>query len=85
MTKNVTPNNINNYNKFLIELDKNSKPNHSFDVSIKGDKLDMIVHNINEKYDNELLLTLALLTGSIPEDSHIIKNEKTEILILSNL
>jgi SpoVK/Ycf46/Vps4 family AAA+-type ATPase len=75
MTKNVTTNNINNYNKFLIELDKNSKPNHSFVVSINGD-IDSIVHNINEKYDNELLLTSALFTGSIQQDISIIKNEK---------
>lgn len=79
MTKNVTPNNINNYNKFLIELDKNSNPTHSFDVYINGDildELDMIVHKINEKYDNELLFTSSALTGSIHEDSYIIKNEK---------
>jgi SpoVK/Ycf46/Vps4 family AAA+-type ATPase len=82
MTKNVTPSNINNYNKFLIELDKNSNPNHSFDVCINGDiveeldKIDFIVHNINDKYDNELLLTSALLTGSIREDNDIIKSEK---------
>ena len=85
MTKNVTPNNINNYNKFLIELDKNSNPKHSFDVYINGDivdevdeidKIDFIVHNINDKYNNELLLTSALLTGSIREDKDIIKSEK---------
>ena len=81
MTKNVTPNNINNYNKFLMELDKNSNPNHSFnhDIEDKRDKLEqinLIVRNIYEKYDNELLFTSALLTGSIPEDSNIIKHEK---------
>ena len=81
MTKNVTPNNINNYNKFLMELDKNSNPNDSFDVYINGDKSDKleqinsIVHNINEKYDNELL-TSELLTGSISEDNAIIKYEQ---------
>jgi hypothetical protein len=81
MTKNVTPNNINTYNKFLIELDKNSKPNHSFDVYINGniveelDNINSIVHNINDKYDKELL-TSSLLTGSIPEDNDIIKYEK---------
>ena len=74
MTKNVTPNNINNYNKLLIELDKNSKPNRSFDVCINGD-IDTIVHNINEEYDNELLMS-TLLTGSIQEDINILKNEK---------
>ena len=74
MTKNVTPNNINNYNKFLMELDKNSKPNRSFEVYINGD-IDTIVHNINEEYDNELLMS-ALLTGSIQEDINILKNEK---------
>jgi hypothetical protein len=74
MTKNVTPNNINNYNKFLIELDKNSNPKHSFDVYINVDiveELEVIVNNINKKYDNEFLLT-----GSIHEDSNIIKHEK---------
>ena len=81
MTKNVTPNNINNYNKFLIELDKNSNPKHSLDVYINGDivedldKINSIVHNINDKYDNELL-TSELLTGSIVEDVDIIKYEK---------
>jgi SpoVK/Ycf46/Vps4 family AAA+-type ATPase len=82
MTKNITPNNINNYNKFLLELDKNNNHNHSLDVYLNGDivdevdKIDFIVHNINEKYDNEVLLTSALLTGSISEDINIIKNEK---------
>ena len=79
MTKNVTPNNINNYNKFLLELDKNSNPNHSFDIYINGDivdELDLIVHNINDKYDKELLLTSAILTGSIHEDIDIIKYEQ---------
>jgi hypothetical protein len=80
MTKNVTPTNINNYNKFLMELDKNSKPNHSFDVYINGgiidkvDELDIIVKNINNDYDNELLLyNSALLTG---EDTDIMHHEK---------
>lgn len=78
MTKNVTPNNINNYNKFLMELDKNGNHNYSFnaDNRDKLEQINLIVHNINEKYDNELLFTSALLTGSIPEDRNIIKHEK---------
>ena len=80
MTKNVTPTNINNYNKFLMELDKNSKPNKSFEVYINGDiidkvdELDIIVQNISDDYDNEMLLyNSALLTG---EDTNIMHHEK---------
>jgi len=80
MTKNVTPSNINNYNKFLMELDKNSKHNKSVDVYINGDithkidDLDIIVQNINNEYDNELLLhNSALLTF---EDAAIKQHEK---------
>jgi hypothetical protein len=83
MTKNVTPTNINNYNKFLMELDKNSKPKHSLDVYINGDithkidDLDIVVQNISDDYDNELLLyNSSLLTGKTFEDTTIMHHEK---------
>ena len=62
MTKNITPFNINNYNKFLIELDKNSIQN---DICIND-----IVEQINDTYDNEIITCL------VPEDKNILKYEQ---------
>ena len=74
MAKNITPFNINNYNKFLIELDKNSKKDditeniHVKDIEIKD--IDSIVQVINAKYETEII------PGTVHEDKYILKYEQ---------
>ena len=69
MTKNVTPANINTYNKFLIELDKNSYTINTCVNDVIVENIDSIVQKINDTYDNEII------TGIVPEDKYILKYE----------
>lgn len=85
MAKNITPFNINNYNKFLIELDKSNncindaikENSHSIVEDIHSiveddiiQDIDSIVQAINDKYDTEIIKV------AVDEDKHILKYEQ---------
>lgn len=72
MTKNVTPANINTYNKFLIELDKNSYSINTCVNDIIVENIDSIVKDINDKYDK---YDNEIIAGIVPEDKYILKYE----------